>query len=1200
MSTVLIENIVTQQCLDDAIAALQATCCQPLPTTADSGSGSIPVAGPLTVFGAGNVTTSASGNTITVAGASSALIDNGDGTYSFMPSDGSAPTEILTSTLVANADGSYTFTSADGSTVVIPADCCPTLTDNGDGTYTFTAGDGSTVIFATHPATTVTSNAAPFSWNGATQTLNVPQAPALVANADGSYTFTAGNGSAPVVIPADCCPTLTANADGSFTFTAGNGSTVTIPALPIDIRLANAVIDTTTNEMVLTLNDGTEYRVPLSALLPVVTDGVTVVGDGTVGDPLSAGYFVDNGDGTYTWNGADGSSFTIPADCCPTLTDNGDGTFTFTDGGGNTVTFATHPATTVTSNAAPFSWNAATQTLNVPQAPTLVANADGSHTFNSGDGSAPLVIPADCCPTLTDNGDGTFTFTAGDGSTVTFATHPAAALTNNAAPFAWNGTTQTGNIPQSPALTLTASGFTFTAGNGSAPVSFADKYVSGFSIAGNTATLTLSDGTTLSQTIPTTIDINVQSFSLSGTDLILTETDGTVHTVALPQEIKVSAVSYNSTTGLLTVTNSDGTTATATIPTHPATTVTSNAAPFSWNAATQTLNVPQAPTLVLNADGSYTFTAGNGSAPVVIPADCCPTLVDNGDGTFTFTDGDGNTVIFATHPATTVTSNAAPFAWNGATQTLNVPQAPALVANGDGSHTFTAGDGSAPVIIPADCCPTLVANADGSFTFTAGDGSTVVIPALPIDIRLANAVIDTATNEMVLTLNDGTEYRVPLSALLPVVSDGVTVVGDGTVGDPLSAGYLADNGNGTYTWNGADGSGFTIPADCCPTLTDNGDGTYTFTAGDGSTTTIAVHPAAAVTNNAAPFVWNAATQTLNVPQAPTLVANGDGSHTFTAGDGSAPVVIPADCCPTLTDNDGTYIFTAGDGSTTTFVIHPAVALTNNAAPFTWNGTTQTGNIPQAPALVDNGDGSYTFTAGDGSAPVTIPSSLLSGLNGLLNGLTTTQQIADVIDDWTKQVVNSGATLPIANVADAGAQPLLTGGQLQIGETDEIIPTIGADGVLRMTERIVYGHSTIPSAQLLPPTTFTQINYSQVIEDTHGAIQADGSWIVPVDGIYEICAGWQDLARDKTTFQETEVSIQVFVNGTFTRRIGYGNFGPYSDASVNPGAFGCGLFRLTRGQVVTLRGNNTATIPLNTPMQADANPIVTYMNFLKVK
>lgn len=143
--------------------------------------------------------------------------------------------------------------------------------------------------------------------------------------------------------------------------------------------------------------------------------------------------------------------------------------------------------------------------------------------------------------------------------------HPAATLTNNAAPFSWDGVTQAGNIPQSPAMTLTASGFTFTSGDGSAPVLFSDKYVTGFSISGNVATITLSTGATFSQTIPTTIDINVQSFQLSGSDLILTETDGTVHTVALPAEVKVSAVSYAPGTGVITVTNSDGTSVSATI-----------------------------------------------------------------------------------------------------------------------------------------------------------------------------------------------------------------------------------------------------------------------------------------------------------------------------------------------------------------------------------------------------------------------------------------------------------------------------------------------------------------------------------------------------------------------------------------------------------------------------------------------------------
>ena len=51
------------------------------------------------------------------------------------------------------------------------------------------------------------------------------------------------------------------------------------------------------------------------------------------------------------------------------------------------------------------------------------------------------------------------------------------------------------------------------------------------------------------------------------------------------------------------------------------------------------------------------------------------------------------------------------------------------------------------------------------------------------------------------------------------------------------------------------------------------------------------------------------------------------------------------------------------------IAHPAVSLTNNNAPFSFNTTTQTGNIPKSGSLVDNLDGTYTFTAGDGSLPV---------------------------------------------------------------------------------------------------------------------------------------------------------------------------------------------------------------------------------------
>lgn len=51
--------------------------------------------------------------------------------------------------------------------------------------------------------------------------------------------------------------------------------------------------------------------------------------------------------------------------------------------------------------------------------------------------------------------------------------------------------------------------------------------------------------------------------------------------------------------------------------------------------------------------------------------------------------------------------------------------------------------------------------------------------------------------------------------------------------------------------------------------------------------------------------------------------------------------------------------------------HVPATLTNTNAAFSWDTPTQVGNIPQSSNLVDNGDGTATFTRGDGSAPVTI-------------------------------------------------------------------------------------------------------------------------------------------------------------------------------------------------------------------------------------
>jgi hypothetical protein len=96
------------------------------------------------------------------------------------------------------------------------------------------------------------------------------------------------------------------------------------------------------------------------------------------------------------------------------------------------------------------------------------------------------------------------------------------------------------------------------------------------------------------------------------------------------------------------------------------------------------------------SDDSLTFLETNGDSATISFAKYNVTATANPNGSTTISqNGVALATIPATHPAATVTNNAAPYSWNATTQTLNIPQVPSIV-NGQ----LVQGDGTVAEQIP--------------------------------------------------------------------------------------------------------------------------------------------------------------------------------------------------------------------------------------------------------------------------------------------------------------------------------------------------------------------------------------------------------------------------------------------------------------------------------------------------------------------
>ena len=752
------------------------------------------------------------------------------------------------------------------------ADVVTSLTDNGDGTFTYVNEEAVSVTVSYCCDDVVTT---------------------LVQNADGTYTYTNEDGVETLVDFDDVVTTLVDNGDGTFTYTSEDGTETIISFDPSDDNTTyvlsengDSIVLTSSSGEVQTINicDIVEQFCPETVTtLTLNQNGFTYISeDGTeTVFVYPSDSLVDNDDGTYTHTAVDGVVTVIDVcqcdDVVTTLVDNGDSTYVYTseDGTQTTIDVSNDSNTTyVLTEAA----------------------ADGSITLFGSDGSESTLdicqliedycpTPAEVVTTLVDNGDSSFTYTNEDGvtSTIAYCCDDVVTTLVANADGSYTYTNEDGVLTN---ISFTTSG---PDTNTTYDLTF---------IGGSIIQLTGSDGSTDNIDICSIIEGNCS-------DSLIDNGDGTYTHIAvnnLETVIDVCAAMQEGGCVPSLVSNNDGTYT------------------FDDGFGNTTIISPSdlntTYDLVNNGDGTLSLTGSDGTVDVVdiCCEDTVTTLIANADGSFTYTSEDGTeTVISFTGGGGTDTNTLYDIVSNGdgtislvgsdgTTDTVDIccdDVLTTLVDNGDDSFTYTNENGVAVTIdyCCEDTVTTLVQNADGSYTYTSEDGTQTVINfAGGTDTNTTYDLTYLGGGTIQLVGSDGTTDDIDICAII-----------EGNCSDSL-----VDNGDGTYTHTGVNNSttiidvcAAMVDGGCVPSLVNNGNGTYTFDDGFGNTTVIN-QPTANDTNTTYDLVLNGnqtvsligsdgTTDTVDIccdDIVTTLVANANGTYTYTSEDGTVTVITP--------------------------------------------------------------------------------------------------------------------------------------------------------------------------------------------------------------------------------------------------------------------------------------------------------------------
>ncbi|MBP6005466.1 hypothetical protein KA531_00990, partial [Candidatus Saccharibacteria bacterium] len=400
---------------------------------------------------------------------------------------------------------------------------------------------------------------------------------------------------------------------------------------------------------------------------------------------------------------------------------------------------------------------------------------------------------------------------------------------------------------------------------------------------------------------------------------------------------------------------------------------------------------------ILGSIVTYTNSLGQTISFDISEMESLTTITDNNNGTFSYTDEAGNTTIIDISNLETLTTISA----NPANQTI--------------TYTDEAGDQTTVNIKDLETTTNLTVNiANQSLSYTNEDGSTttVDIKSLETTTNLTNTiangqVIGTYTNEdgvsvdikeSVTTLvnnNDGTYSYTSEDGSVSVITDTLGTLNCTT--DQLaiwnSSFWVCENisnlettteitstlssGNLIGRYTNEDGA-ITNIYETTTTITDNNNGTFSYTDEAGNTTIIDISNLETLTTISA----NPANQTI--------------TYTDEAGDQTTVNIKDLETTTNLTVNiaNQSLSYTNEDGSTTTVDIK-SLETTTNLTNTIANGqvigtyTNEDGvsvDIKESvTTLVNNNDGTYSYTSEDGSV------SVITDTLGTLN--CTTDQLA---------------------------------------------------------------------------------------------------------------------------------------------------------------------------------------------------------------